>query len=116
MPIYLQMARRPIAEHNELNRLEAFSFAAYETLIHLFPAYEKKTGAFTKMINQLEIDLQGEHLSNSPADIGKKAAAAVIKARENDGANASAGYADAVSQTYPRLYAPVNAGYSDRLH
>ena len=115
-PVYLQLPHRPIREHNELNRLETVSFAAYETLIHLFPAYEKETGAFRKMINQLGIDLQADPLSNSPADIGKKAAAAVIKARQNDGANASAAYDDAVSQTFPRLYAPVNAGDPNSPH
>lgn len=107
-PVYMPLTRRPALEHNERNQHQAISFAAYEVLRSVFAAYEEETGAFEQMMGQLGYDPQVEASPNSPADIGRRAAAAVISGRQNDGSNAAASYADTVSSTFPQLYESVN--------
>jgi PAP2 superfamily len=90
--------RRPPAEHTLANKNKAISFAAFTTLVDLFP---KRKADFTKQMEELGYSPIG--IDNStPATIGIIVAKAIIDYRHNDGANQLGDYADTTG------YKPVN--------
>ena len=77
--------RRPLAERTEQNKEKAISFAAWVCLADLFPSQKNS-------LDNLLLDLgydpnEQPQEVRAPANIGKKAANAVLKFRHNDGAN-----------------------------
>jgi hypothetical protein len=77
--------RRPAEERTLEHKSKAISFAAYRTLLDLFPSQEAKLTQFMAALGYDPGDKTDDKAS--PAGIGNLAAAAVIKARENDGSN-----------------------------
>jgi hypothetical protein len=91
--------RQPEAERTQANKDKAVSYAAYTTLVDLFPARQQ---VFTDKMTLL----YGEAFASdttTPAAVGTAAAQAVIDVRHNDGANQLNGYADTSG------YVPVNS-------
>jgi hypothetical protein len=101
--------RRPEAEHTDEYKAAAVSAAAYHTLLAVYPDYETKSGAYSRLLQALgyaPVDLP----DTSPAGVGLLAAQAVLADRVDDGSNAENNFADVASETYPALYAPINSG------
>jgi hypothetical protein len=90
--------RRPPAERTLENKNKAISFAAYATLVDLFPARQED---FALQMKELGYAVDGSDTS-IPAKTGLTAANAVILFRHKDGANQLGGYADTTG------YQPVN--------
>lgn len=101
--------RRPVEEHTIANKAEAISYAAYHTLIVLYPAYEESSHAFSRFMAQLQYPIEGDLSAERASVIGSLAAQAVLDSRANDGSNAANNYVDIVSDTYPELYTPLNS-------
>ena len=78
--------RRPPAERTLENKNKAVSFAAYTTLVDLFPA---RTDDFALQMKELGYSVDGSDTS-TPAKIGLMTAQAVIAFRHKDGATSSA--------------------------
>ena len=77
--------RRPAAEHKEENKRIAISYAVYRTMADLFPGDLKKLNDHMAKIGQ---DPENKSTDKTtPQGIGNLAAAAIIAARHNDGAN-----------------------------
>lgn len=94
--------RRPAAERTDLNKGVAISYAAYRSLVDLFPS-EKAT--FDGVMNSLGFDPNnGSKDRTTAVGIGNLAAEAVINFRHHDGANqlGTPRYADTT------FYTPVN--------
>jgi hypothetical protein len=91
--------RRPPAERTLANKNTAISYAAYRTLVNLFPA---RSGAFDTVMASLGLDPAEDAADTHPAGVGNQAAAAVLAYRAGDGANQVDGYADTTG------YQPVN--------
>ena len=85
-------------EHTLENKNKAVSFAAYATLVDLFPSRQED---FALQMKELGYSVDGSDTS-TPAKIGATAAQAVIQYRHKDGANQLGGYADTTG------YQPVN--------
>ncbi|HKQ02287.1 MAG TPA: vanadium-dependent haloperoxidase [Actinomycetes bacterium] len=92
--------RRPAAERTLANKNKAISFAAYKTLVDLFPARQFD---FAEQMSYLGYAVDGSDTS-TPATVGITAAQAVIDYRHGDGSNQLNGYADTTG------YKPVNTG------
>ncbi len=94
--------RRPADERAIEYKSMAISFAAYRTLLDLFPAQRDKLTAFMVALGYDPADDTTDKAS--PAGVGNLAAAAVLAARRNDGSNqhAPTPYADTTG------YQPVN--------
>jgi hypothetical protein len=90
--------RRPPAERTPENKAKAISFAAYTTLVDLFPS---RTDDFALQMKELGYAVDGSDTS-TPAKIGLLVAQAVIAFRHKDGSNQLGGYADTTG------YQPVN--------
>jgi hypothetical protein len=90
--------RRPPAERTLENKNKAISFAAYATLVDLFPARQED---FELQMKELGYPVDGSDTS-IPAKTGLTAAGAVIAFRHKDGANQLGDYADTTG------YQPVN--------
>jgi Domain of unknown function (DUF6851) len=95
---YGNKLRRPVQEHTPENKNKTISFAAYATLVDLFPA---RANDFTLQMKELGYVVDGSDTS-TPAKIGTMVAQAVIAFRHKDGANQLGGYADTTG------YQPVN--------
>jgi hypothetical protein len=92
--------RRPPAERTLARKSKAISFAAYRTLLNLYPS---RAADFTAFMTALGYD--PNNTSTDPttaAGVGNTAAQAVLAFRANDGANQANGYADTSG------YVPVN--------
>jgi hypothetical protein len=77
--------RRPASEHFDANKEQAISFAAYRTLVDLFPS---ETPMFDNLMSSLGYDPSDTSTDTStPAGIGNVAAAAVLAFRHHDGSN-----------------------------
>ncbi len=97
--------KRPVNQHTSANRDRAVSYAAHRALSFVYP---NQTSIFDAVM-----DLHGYPLSSStnaatPAGVGNLAATAVIEERVSDGSNATGGFAQMTSATYPELYKPYN--------
>jgi hypothetical protein len=79
--------RRPALEHNLENKSKAISFAAYKTLLFVFPdeIYHRKA-AYDAQMAALNYAIDGSDTSPA-AMVGIDAAQAVIDYRSNDGSN-----------------------------
>ncbi len=90
--------RRPAPERTLENKNKAISFAAYTTLVDLFPS---RADDFALQMKELGYPVDGSDTS-TPAKIGLTVAQAVIAFRHKDGSNQLGGYADTTG------YQPVN--------
>jgi hypothetical protein len=89
-------SRRPKSERTLRNKSEAISYAAYRTLLDLFPTRTHKS--FEDLMLSLGYNpgdtSTGETSPVSPSEIGNLAAQRVLKARRDDGSNQQNNYAD----------------------
>jgi len=103
--------QRPVDENTLSNKSEAISYAAYHTLIDLFPT---QTQIFEEVMQQLGYDPKiaigfatdaTASIANpqTPSGIGQAAAKALLRFRHNDGSNQLNNYTD------PTNYQPVNS-------
>jgi hypothetical protein len=90
--------RRPPREYTLANKSKAISFAAYKTLVDLFPA---RQADFAEQMTYLGYATNGSDTS-TPATVGNTAAQAVIDYWHADGSNQLNSYADTTG------YTPVN--------
>jgi hypothetical protein len=93
--------RQPTAERTQANKDKAVSYAAYTTLMDLFP-FAARQSVFTDKMKLL----YGEAFATdtiAPATVGFTAAQAVLDFRHSDGSNQANGYADTSG------YSPVNS-------
>ena len=82
------------------NKQEAISYAAYRTLVDLFPS---QTHVFNQLMNDLGYDYTNKSTdTKTAAGIGNKVAQALLDFRHKDGSNQSNNYADTVG------YQPIN--------
>jgi hypothetical protein len=84
--------RQPAAERTLDNKTKAVSFAAYATLVDLFPGQEQQD-AFAVQMRKLGYAIDGTDTSPA-AEVGAAAAQAVLAFRHQDGANQLNNYAD----------------------
>jgi hypothetical protein len=92
--------RRPAAERTDAYKSQAVSYAAYRTLLNLFPA---RSADFRALMTAMGYDPDDATTDPaSPTGVGNQAAAAVLAFRANDGSNQAGGYADTSG------YVPVN--------
>jgi hypothetical protein len=95
--------RRPAAERTLKNKEKAISYAAYRTLVDLFPGRQSAYGSLMSSLgypaNDTSID------AATPTGVGNKVAQAVIDFRHTDGSNQQGGYAPVCP---PTCYQPVN--------
>ena len=93
--------QRPLEENTTLNKSEAMSYAAYRTLVSLFPDQ-------IELFNRVMLDLGYDPSlastdTNTPEGIGTVSADALLNFRRNDGSNQLNGYEDTTG------YQPVNS-------
>ncbi len=93
--------QRPQAENTTLNKSEAMSYAAYRTLVDLFPDQ-------IELFNRIMLDLGYDPSlassdTDTPEGIGTVSADALLNFRRNDGSNQLNGYEDTTD------YQPVNS-------
>ena len=99
--------RRPAAEHVLANKQKAISFAAYRTLLDLFPVSQHQM--FALLMNSLGYDPNDNSTdTTTPAGIGNVAANAVIAFRHGDGSN-QLGDLNPGAYTDYTGYQPVNS-------
>jgi uncharacterized protein DUF6851/vanadium-dependent haloperoxidase-like protein len=80
--------RRPADERNLSNKGMAVSYAAYRSLLDLFPAQEQVITDLMVVGLKLDAGYVSTDVSDqSPAAVGNRAAQAVLDARRNDGSN-----------------------------
>jgi hypothetical protein len=92
--------RRPESERTLDNKSEATSYAAYRTLVDLFPTQK---ASFDDLMGSLRYDPADTSTGEvSPSEIGNRAAQKVLEARRDDGSNQENNYADTTN------YEPVN--------
>ena len=103
--------RRPASERSDANKERAVSYAAYRTLLDLFPSQQR---TFDSVMTALGFD--GSDMSadaTSPTGIGNLAAAAVLSFRHHDGSNQLGDLAPGAYTDYTG-YQPVNDAYTIR--
>lgn len=100
------LPRRPLAEQNDSHKAKAISHAAYHCLRNLFPAGAPRLVAVMLSLGHDPLDLSTD--LRTAQGIGNAAAAAVVAARRNDGANQ---YGDLRPGAYAdyTFYASANA-------
>jgi hypothetical protein len=92
--------RRPQSERTLHNKREATSYAAYRTLVDLFPTQK---ASFDDLMMSLGYDPADTPTGEvSPSAIGNLAAQRVLEARRDDGSNQENNYADTTN------YQPLN--------
>ena len=98
--------RRPVAEQTDTHKAKAISHAAHRCLSNLFPAGAARLDAVMRALGHEPLDTSTNLLT--AAGIGNTAAAAVIAARRQDGANQ---YGDLRPGAYAdyTFYTPGNA-------
>lgn len=102
----VSIPRRPAAEQHDINKATAVSFAAYRCLLNLFPAGAARLEATLRALGHDPLNTTMN--LQTPQGIGNAAAAGVIAARRNDGANQ---YGDLMPGAYADYtnYAPRNS-------
>lgn len=97
--------RRPDAEHTDANKQAAISYAAYRTLVDLFP---KQQSQFDALMSALNLDTSVTSTDPStPAGVGNAAAAANLAFRHSDGSNQLGDLNPGAYSDYTS-YAPIN--------
>lgn len=92
--------QRPTSENSVLNKSEAMSYAAYHTLVDLFPS---QIGLLDNLMQQLGYDPQKTSPDpTTPSSIGIASAQALLNYRHQDGANQLNRYQDTTG------YQPAN--------
>jgi Domain of unknown function (DUF6851)/VCPO second helical-bundle domain len=109
--------RRPQSERTLDNKSEATSYAAYRTLLDLFPTQK---ASFDELMMSLGYDPADTSTGEvSPSAIGNLAAQRVLKARRDDGSNQENGYRDTTNYqpvntpdllSYPNRWQPLRVG------
>jgi hypothetical protein len=103
--------RRPAAERTLDNKSKAISFAAYTTLLDLFPeSHYPDIGTkvnFADQMTKLGYATDGSDTS-TPAMVGNAAAQAVLDYRHGDGSNQLNGYANNTTYTAKNTWNQVN--------
>jgi hypothetical protein len=94
--------RRPAGEHTPENKDKAISFAAYRTLVDLFPGRQSDYAAQMAELNYSLTD------TSTPATVGNTAAQRVIDYRHTDGSNQLNGYADTTGYQPKNSWNQVN--------
>ncbi|HLX60008.1 MAG TPA: phosphoesterase [Planctomycetota bacterium] len=97
--------RRPAGEQTESNKETAISYAAYRTLVDLFPPQQSQFDALMASLN-LDTSVTSTDPS-TPAGVGNAAAAANIAFRHSDGANQLGDLNPGAYSDYTS-YTPVN--------
>src|SRR5215207_9910937 len=82
--------RQPTAERTLANKNRAISYAAYATLVDLFPTQQP---AFDEQMTRLGYAIDGTDTS-APVTVGAGAAQAVLNYRRGDGSNQAGNYVD----------------------
>lgn len=100
--------RRPVAEHTEENKRIAISYAAYRTMADLFPDDLAKLNAHMAKVGHDPANQSTDKAT--PQGIGNLAAAAIIAARHQDGANQLGNEVGSNGKPYSdyTFYQPVN--------
>jgi hypothetical protein len=93
---------QPVSAVNDANKSKAISFAAYKTLVDLFPY---RQSVYADQMAALGYATNGSDTS-APATVGNKAADAVIAYRHTDGSNQTLNPDNTVSYPYPCQIAP----------
>jgi len=97
--------RRPEAERTDANKEAAIGFAAYRTLVDLFPT---QVALFDALMTQSGFDATDLSTDTAtPSGIGNTAAAKILEFRHSDGANQLGDLAPGAYADYTG-YAPVN--------
>ena len=100
-----EIFRRPDAEHTDANKQTAISYAAYRTLVDLFP---KQQNQYDALMAALNLDTSATSTDpKTPAGVGNAAAAANIAFRHSDGSNQLGDLNPGAYSDYTS-YAPVN--------
>ena len=98
-------SRQPASAHTTINKASAISYAAYRTLLDLFPTQE---AAFTRLMIELGYDPSIKTAGASiPPNVGNAAAAAQIAFRHGDGSNQVADLGGTPYSDYTE-YQPLN--------
>ncbi len=97
--------RRPLGESTDSNKNVAISYAAYRTLVDLFPSQKNQFDAFMKALNLDPSNTTTD--TTTPAGIGNVTANANILYRHADGSN-QLGDLNAGAYTDYTSYAPLN--------
>jgi hypothetical protein len=99
--------RRPAAERTDANRRKAMSFAAYRTLVELFPTRTAQFAAEMARLGYDPADTSGDLAT--PQGVGNVAAAALIQFRRNDGSNQLGNLNGGGAYSDYTGYVPVNS-------
>jgi PAP2 superfamily len=92
--------RRPLGEQTQGNKEQAISFAAYRTLLDLYPSRKSR---FDSLMGVLGYDPTNQSSDTTTAvGIGNRCAQEILNFRHSDGANQLNNYADTTG------YVPVN--------
>lgn len=102
--------RQPSHTHTEANRAEAASHAAYAVLAQHYPG---EIARFDALLAEQGYSLPAEGESDTPAAIGRLAAANAMAARADDGSNAQHNYADVAGGLFAVPYYAVNGAHPD---
>jgi hypothetical protein len=103
--------RQPARQCTEANKLEAVSYAAYRTLVQLFP---EQAAYFNDVMTQSGYDPTSTTIGlTKPAHIGNVAALGVLNQRRYDGANQAGDASPGAYSDYTH-YTPVNE--PDHIH
>ncbi|MGD8485966.1 MAG: vanadium-dependent haloperoxidase [Chloroflexota bacterium] len=95
--------KRPAFEHTPENKRQAVSYAAYNTLNHVFP----EQGPIFDAVMELQgLEPRGSVDVTTPAGVGNVAADRVIRTRSRPGANAHE-FDDTVSTLFAEPYQPA---------
>ncbi len=97
--------RRPLRERTARNRREAVSVAAHLALVDLFPA---ERALFDAWLVELGYPVEPAATADSPADVGRRACAAVLDYRHADGSNQLGDENNGAPYSDYTAYAPIN--------
>jgi hypothetical protein len=98
--------RRPASERTDANRRKAVSYAAYRTLVDLFPSRRAQFDAEMARLGYDPNDTTGD--LSTPQGVGNVAAAAVIQYRRTDGSNQLGNLSGGAPYSDYTGYRPVN--------
>lgn len=98
--------RRPASERTDANRRKAMSYAAYRTLVNLFPTRQAQFDAEMARLGYNPNDFTGD--LSTPQGVGNVAAAAVLQFRRTDGSNQYGDINGGAAYSDYTGYVPVN--------
>ena len=101
--------RRPSSQRTDANKARAVSYAAYRTLLDLFPSEKVSFDSLMNVLGFDQLDLSTD--ASAPTGIGNLAATAVLNFRHHDGANQLGDLAPGSYSDYTG-YQPVNDPYT----